>query len=159
MSELPMKTPGKLRAVDGFTLIELMIAVAIVALLIAVALPAYNEQVAKGRRAEGKTALLKAMQLQERRYTAEGQYATDLGPLFGLGAGAVVRSGENPADVTGWYTLTADTTDCGVTDLRVCVRVVATPRIADANCGTLTLTSRGQQTESGTRDLAYCWRS
>ena len=154
-----MKRVHAKRSADGFTLIELMIAVAVIALLLAVALPAYNAQVAKGRRAEGKTALLKAMQLQERRYTAEGQYVTDLGPLFGLGAGAVVRSGENPADTNGWYTLTADTTGCGVTDLRICVRLVATPRVADANCGTLTLTSRGQQTESGTRDLAYCWRS
>jgi type IV pilus assembly protein PilE len=159
MKNISLKMLRRPRHAEGFTLIELMIAVAVVALLLAVALPAYNEQIAKGRRAEGKTALLKAIQLQERRYTAEGRYATDLGPLFGLGAGAVVRSGENPADVSGWYTLTADTTGCGVTDLAVCVRVVATPRVADANCGTLTLTSRGQQTESGTRDLAYCWRS
>src|SRR5688572_18201148 len=111
----------------GFTLIEVMIAVAIVALLTAVALPSYQEQMRKSRRAEAKSALMKTIQLQERNYTASGTYRTDLGPLYGI-AGATVRSGEDPSDVNSWYVISADTTDCGTADLQVCVRVVATPR-------------------------------
>ena len=145
---------------SGFTLIEVLIAVAIVGILLAIGLPAYQEQIAKSRRAEGKSALLKTIQLQERNYTAQGTYTTDLGPLYGLAAGATVRSAEDPLNPDGWYLLTADTTDCTPANLRDCVRVVATPnlpRFPDPACGALTLNSRGVQTEAGTRDLAYCW--
>lgn len=142
---------------------EVMITVAIIAILVAVALPAYEEQVRKSRRAEGKSALLKTIQLQERFYTASATatYSTDLGPLYGLAAGATVRSAEDPADVNGWYVLTADIADCVPADLTACVRVVATPRagFVDANCGILTINSRGVRTESGARDNAYCWGS
>jgi type IV pilus assembly protein PilE len=143
----------------GFTLIEVLIAVAIVGILLAVGLPAYQEQIAKGKRSEGKSALLKTIQLQERNYTARGRYTTDLGPLWGLGPGAEVRSGENPEDANGWYVITADTTGCNTADLQVCVNVVATPRPGydDPNCNVLSLNSRGVQAKTGTRDLAYCW--
>lgn len=159
----------------GFTLIELMIAVAIVALLVAVALPSYLENAAKSRRAEGRTALLKALQLQERFYTTRtptvadpiryGQ-AADLPALFGLGAGAVVFSGENPALVTGHYILTvaAATAGCPIAS---CVVVVATPQgnhAPDPRCRVLTLSSTGVRTTTGTQpgftadqNLAYCW--
>jgi type IV pilus assembly protein PilE len=140
-------------------LIEVLIAVAIVGILLAVGLPAYQEQIAKGRRAEGKSALLKTIQLQERNYTARGRYTTDLAPLWGLAPATEVRSGEDPADVNGWYVITANTAGCNTVDLQVCVNVVATPRPgwADPDCGVLSLNSRGAQAETGTRDLAYCW--
>ena len=151
------------RRSGGFTLIEIMIAVAIVAILVAVGLPAYLEQINKSRRAEGKTALLQAIQLQERFYTASSTatYSPDLGPLHGLASSATVYSGDNPASTTGWYILTADTTDCLPADLSACVRIVATPKagFTDENCGVLTLNSRGVRTEGGIKDNAYCWGS
>lgn len=148
------------REVNGFTLIEVMIAVAIVALLTAIALPSYQEHVRKGKRAEGKSALLKTMQLQERVYTANGIYQTDVGPLYGLAPGAEVRSSEDPAG-NGWYVITADTTGCvPANDLRACVRVVATPRngFVDDRCNVLSLNSRSVQDKTGTESLQYCWR-
>jgi len=146
------------RSGSGFTLIELMIAVAIVALLTAVALPAYQEHINKGKRAEGQSALQRAIQLQERNYTVNGTYITDLAPLYGLGAGATVRSGEDPA--TGRYTMTANSTGANCTDPFLCITVQAVPVApwVDASCGTLTLNSRGERTESGDKELAYCWR-
>lgn len=66
-----MKT---LKIESGFTLIEIMIAVAIVAILAAVAYPAYLESLAKGRRAEGRTALLELLQQQERYITQSNRY-------------------------------------------------------------------------------------
>ena len=146
----------------GFTLIELLIAVAIVGILTAVALPSYLEHIAKGRRAEGQAALQKAVQLQERFYTANGTYATNaqLPSLFGLG-GHPVYSGENPAENTGRYTLTvvADGAN-NCTDLTICVAIQAAPNapFVDPKCGTLTLNSRGVRTESGTETLQYCWK-
>ncbi len=58
----------------GFTLIELMITVAIVAILAAVAFPAYTSQIAKGRRAEAKAIVLEATQWMERFYAENNRY-------------------------------------------------------------------------------------
>jgi type IV pilus assembly protein PilE len=157
-----MKKPTPMRnRWSGFTLIELMIAVAIVAILAAVALPAYQEHINKGKRAEGQAALMTAMQLQERAYTANGRYTDNANfhTLYGLTA-APVKSGQNPADATGKYTLTVVDGLAGCDNVAECVTLQAVPNapFVDANCGTMTLNSRGERTESGAKDVAYCWR-
>lgn len=60
----------------GFTLIELMITVAIVSILAAVAYPSYTEQVAKGRRADARARMMTAQQWLERYYTERYSYAS-----------------------------------------------------------------------------------
>lgn len=62
------------RRSTGFTLIELMIAIAVVAILAAVALPSYNEYVMRSHRANARAALLQAAQWMERTATARGRY-------------------------------------------------------------------------------------
>lgn len=169
----------------GFTLIELMITVAVIAILAAVAYPAYQDQMLRAKRTEGKTALLKAAQLQERNYLSGDPtlptsnpiptYLTSarLARLFGLADGAVIYSGENPALATGAYTITVDaigaTAACiAPATLQDCFVLRATPNNAPpANftdikngilqCGVLTLDSAGRQTVSGTLTVANCW--
>lgn len=164
----------------GFTLIELMITVAIIAILAAVAYPAYQDQVLRAKRTEGKTALLKAAQLQERNYLNGDPTVTNslptylpsarLARLFGLADGAVIYSGETPALNTGSYTITVDAVPLGTctTTLVDCFVLRATPNnTPPANftdikngivqCGQLTLDSAGRRTVSGTLTVADCW--
>ena len=65
----------------GFTLLELMIVVAVAGILFAVAMPAYQDFVRKGRRAEAREALLRIMQAQERWRSNNVSYASALSDL------------------------------------------------------------------------------
>lgn len=75
----------------GFTLVELMIALAVVGLLSAIAYPSYQAQVAKGRRTDAKQSLVELAQKMERWYTERGTYvgatlgATGLFPTVSSG--------------------------------------------------------------------------
>jgi len=62
---------------SGFTLIELMITVAIVAILAAIALPSYTSYIAKARRAEARTHLVEAAQFMQRFYAANDSFVKD----------------------------------------------------------------------------------
>ena len=74
------------RNLRGFTLIELMIVIAIIGILLAVALPAYQSQIIKGRRLDARSALLELSSREEKFYAISNQYsatASDLGyPSF-----------------------------------------------------------------------------
>ena len=138
------REPGRRR--HGFTLIELMIVVAVVALLAVVALPAYQESVRKARRTEAKAALSEAAMMMERYLTEKGTYANarlgaDLDPL------AVYRNlSEN-----GHYALSLKS-EAATFILKA---VPQGSQVADA-CGTYTLTQRGERGVSA-RTVAECW--
>ncbi len=75
----------------GFSLMELMIAVAVMAILTVIAYPSYNNYIASAKRAEAKAALLEAAQYLERQFTAEGNY--DGGNLASAGLATLPKEG------------------------------------------------------------------
>lgn len=70
-----------LKKTHGFTLIELMIVVAVVGILAAIAYPSYKDYVLKSRRVDAKAALTEAAQRLEIFYARNGQYTTDMTDL------------------------------------------------------------------------------
>ena len=146
------------RAIHGFTLIELMITVAIVALLASIAYPAYTDSVLKGRRAEARTALLELMQQQERYMTQRNTYMCWPGsaPCQSLADAKQtfkVFSGDKEAGAA--YTLTASTC-VGNNQIRECVMLTATPTRPDPAVGNLWINSIGQKGCSTNNEK--CWR-
>lgn len=146
---MTMKRTGEV----GFTLIELMITVAIVGILAAVALPSYNESIRKGKRAEGRAALVDLLQQQERFLGQRGAYATFINSS-GDGANFKVFSGDNASNAA--YLLQSEACDAPNASLKICVRVVAVPQFSDTKGGTLKATSSGTKTCTGT-DSTVCW--
>lgn len=140
----------------GFTLVEMLVVLLIVAVLASVAWPGYAGYVTKMRRMEGKVALIGAMQRQEQHHALHHSYVafSQAEPVAGLpwwsGSGAA----------TSFYELDAEA--CPGSELRDCVRLRARPgtanvdaRFLDPECGVLTLDSRGGQGASGTS--GRCW--
>ena len=131
----------------GFTLIELMIVVAIVAILASIALPSYRESVKRSDRATARAALLEAQQFMERFYAANDGYITTGGAQPGL----PVRLQAVPTDSTSRYNLTVTATVNAYT-------VTAAP-ISTDKCGSLTITHTGAKGISeAAPTVQECWR-
>lgn len=130
----------------GFTLIELMIGVAVVAVLTAIAYPSYAKQVAKGRRAEAKAALLAVAQKMERFYT---ERATYVGAALGSG-GIYAATSEK-----GYYNLSITAqTSTGFT-----IKAAPTGVQASDSCGSFLYNDAGTKSlgADATDSVANCW--
>ena len=131
-------------ASKGFTLIEVMIVVAIIGILAAIAYPSYDEYVKRGNRTEGQAFLNDVAARQERYFSQNNAYITDVANIAKLGVTANSPTGKYSivlAGGGGGYTLTANN------------------QFSDAKCATLTLNALGVRDSSGSRsDKNDCWR-
>lgn len=122
---------------NGFTLVELMVIVAIVGILAAVAYPSYNESAKKTRRGDGMSALVGFANAMERHFTENNTYAGAATGGTSTGAPAIFST-EAPIDGSVKnYNLTIQSADGTSYTLR------ATPKNAQAGDGILELTSLG----------------
>ena len=129
----------------GFTLVELMIVVVVLGILSMVAIPAYNDNVMKGRRADAKSTLTTAASRMEQYFMDNKSYTTDMTKL-GYGSPA--------ASTDGYYVLSAAA--CGGGSIATCYVLTATPGTGspqkdDSKCPSLTLNYMG------TRAPTSCW--
>ena len=141
-----------IRRSHGFTLIELMIVVAVIGILAAVAYPSYRDQIIKTNRTDGKSALSQAATLQERWFTENNSYTSDMTKLGGT------------TSQEGHYTISVaigdingTTCDSSAHTKDNCFELTATPAGAQAadGCANLELDSFGRKTVSGTDNR--CW--
>lgn len=140
--------PGSRSGNAGFTLLELMIVVAILGIITAIALPSYRASQLKAGRAEAKTALLEVAALQERFYSINNSYSTNAVPLGTTSATFASESGKYLVSVAA----------CAAGTIANCFVATATPQggQTDDECGNLTLTSTGLRGSSA-GVAADCW--
>ncbi len=139
------------RRTHGFTLIELMIVVAVVSILAMLAYPAYQDHVRKSRRADGKGMLLDAAARMERYYFDENTYSTD---LTELGYGVA----DNAPSSEGYWTLSTAAGPTGDIATSFALTASLAAGFDDPQCTSLTLNSRGEKSSAGTADAQTCWR-
>jgi type IV pilus assembly protein PilE len=139
----------------GFTLIELMITVAIVAILAAVAYPAYTKHIAKGKRSAAQAVMYSALSKQEQyMLNARSYYPTGTGPTTTM---TLTPLGLNvPSDVSSNYDITVGSDNSLAPPTFYVEAAPKTGQAAnDSSCGTLRLTNTGTKTASG--GGANCW--
>jgi type IV pilus assembly protein PilE len=133
----------------GFTLIELMIAVAILAIIVSIALPSYTNYVTRANRTEGQQLLFETAQALERCFTRFGSYSA---------AGCFVsQEGNYPIESEGgWYSLEWENQVIDATTFTLEARPLNIQATRDEGvCDSLTLTHRGVRGQTGTG--GRCW--
>jgi type IV pilus assembly protein PilE len=127
---------------SGFTLIELMIVIAIVGILAAIALPSYNQYIARGHRAQARAIMMEASQFMEKFYALNFNYTTTLPTRLTVSP----KANEGAARYTITLTTTANSYSLSA----------APSGWTDETCGTLTLSNLGEKSQANS-DVATCW--
>lgn len=140
---------SRVRRSGGFTLIELMITVAIVGILAAIAYPSYQEQIRKGRRADAMAQLVTLAQAYERYYTSNNTYD-------GFWDTVPAAQKNSPTEGTAYYALSSEWD-------RTSFTITAVPQSAGGQdndrCGDLSLNHAGtKQIANATATREECWR-
>lgn len=136
----------------GFTLMEIMVVVAIIGILASIAYPSYMTHVTKSYRTAAKTCLMEHIGYMERFYSTNFAYnKTSAGTAISIPA----LNCKTDSKLDSRYTITVDTL------ANKTFRVVATPigvQLAkDTECGTLTINQSDSRTASGTGGTSACW--
>ena len=141
-----MTEPARPQHARGFSLIELLIALAVAAILAVAAMAAYDAANVKGRRGVAKGCLLEAAQAMERYDTAHFSYAGATLPAC-------------TADLDGHYVLGFATGEPTATTYRIEAVPQGRQASADATCGTLGIDNTGVKAagDGSAAAVADCW--
>jgi type IV pilus assembly protein PilE len=137
----------------GFTLIELMIVIVVIAVLGSIAVPSYRSYILRTHRVEAKTALLNLAAAQEKFYLQNNTYATNAqlatAPPNGLGMTATTEN--------GWYTI-AIANGASATTFSA-TATAAAGQVDDSACATFTINALGVKsaTKQGGGTSTACW--
>jgi type IV pilus assembly protein PilE len=153
MSPLSLKKIQRARsAARGFTLVEVIVVVAIIGILAAIAVPSYNEYVRRSQRAEARTVLLEAAQFMQRFYSANDRYDVARG---GAAVALPAQLQKAPASGAARYTISLP----AVSTTAYTLQATPTGSMARDKCGTFTITSVGRKdVKDATASAAECWR-
>lgn len=144
-------------AEKGFTLIELMITVAVIGILAAIAYPSYTEYAFRSRRVEAQNLLNDAAARQERWKAQNGKYASvdDVGSDL-----AKLKLPNGNASERGYYTLTLTRAEDGSDGGYAFKATRASVQTADRKCGDFTLNATGKKGMAADTPgtVETCWR-
>ncbi len=158
-----MRNKKKSMRSRGFTLVELMVVLAIVGILAAFAYPSYRDSVDKSRRAEARAQLMDAVQFMQRFYSQNDRYdkTNAQTPVDATLPAALAVSPRSAASGTENYNIgfVADSLSIAGFVLQAVPRAGGT--MASDRCGTLQINQVGRRTVTGNTDGATaetCWR-
>lgn len=143
------------RRVKGFTLIELMITVAIIGIIAAIAYPSYQNSVIKSNRTQAQACILEAAQFMERFYTLNARYDQQRGTNPPV---AVALNLSCINEISRNYVLGLDPLTENTYTLRAVPPDNSMQKVRDTRCGTLTYNHLGVKGVAGaTGTAADCW--
>ena len=138
----------------GFTLIELMVTVAVIGILAAIAYPSYTQYVQRASRAEARSLLLENAQFLERNFTTANRYDQDsAGNVIG---NAQLPRQQSPVNGTAKYNISFD----ALASQTFTLKAVPTGSMTGDACGNFTLTNTGLQGAAGQTSgsvVGDCW--
>ena len=145
--------PSARQSTRGFTLIELMVVLAIVGILAGIAYPSYKDSIARGKRSDAQKVVLEASQFMQRWYAANNTYKRPDGSAPTLPAGLM----QSPMSGTAAYTVSVS----AATDTDYTITATRAGSMASDGCGNFTLTStgiKGLVNASSGYTVSTCWR-
>jgi type IV pilus assembly protein PilE len=140
---------------NGFTLIELMIAVAIVGILAAIAIPSYTAYVKRANRTDATRTLSSIAQALERCYSQNFTYSNTAPFVCAANNGPVVSP-------QGYYTIVVNVVPAAPPtpeSYNLTATPIAAPQTQDTACATFTVDSTGKQTATPAGNTKTCWGS
>jgi type IV pilus assembly protein PilE len=151
-----------MRTLKGFTLVELVVAMLIAAILAAIAIPSYSNYVRKSHRTDAKNALLDLASLEERFFSTNNVYSSTWSDLGYSGTTAItVGSGYYQVAVPSILAATPPTAStAGVPATFTLVATAVNDQLKDSTCRTYTVTSAGARsaTDASSNDTtSSCW--
>lgn len=139
-----------MKKAGGFSLIEVLVVVAIIGILAGIAYPSYTQSVRKSYRTEAKEALLAAAGRQERHYLQQNAYVID---------NADIADVSSAVTTNGYYNIT--TGSCSDTS-ETCFVMTATAagaQASDTDCDTFTIDNTGAKASKTSAGVVTteCW--